>query len=281
MRKILLNIAIYLGGLSRGLIITIGLALVLLVGITEYLIGHGISISIVFLIPVSLIAWYAGRGAGLFIACISATIWLVNDVIAENAYSHTYVPLWNAVVRFGFFIIVVYLLDAFKQEKSSAREDYLTGLGNRRYFYELADNEIMRSRRYHHPLTIAYIDVDEFKFVNDRFGHAEGDDLLKAITRVIIGSIRATDIAARLGGDEFAVLLPESNAEAAMIFFDKLHRRLSKVAQKKAWAVSFSIGVATFIKTPGSSDEMIRIVDRIMYDVKDSGKNLVKYKVLE
>ena len=281
MQKYFMNLVEYLGSRSRTLILSTGLALVLLVGAADYLLGHNVSFFIFYLVPVSLVAWFAGKGPGLFMACICAATWLAADVVSEDPYSPAYVPLWNAAVRMGFFIVTVFLLDAFKREKSYAREDYLTGLGNRRYFFELADNEIIRSKRYAHPFTLAYLDVDGFKTINDRLGHAEGDALLKAIARAISGNIRATDIAARLGGDEFAVLLPESGAEAARKFFDKLHRRLSEVARKNAWPVSFSIGVATFITAPGSSDEMIRIGDNIMYAAKSSGKNTVKYEVLE
>jgi diguanylate cyclase (GGDEF)-like protein len=277
--KSIVDIVEYLGNGSRGSIIALGLGIVLLVGVVDFLIGHGISLSIFYLLPISLVAWFAGRWAGLFLACVSAIIWFIADVVTENSYSRTYVPLWNAIVRLGFFVIVVYLLNAFKREKLFAREDYLTRLGNRRYFFEFAEKEIMRSKRYGHPFTLAYIDIDSFKFINDHFGHAEGDALLKATARSINANIRATDIAARMGGDEFAVLLPESGVDAANKLFDKLHRRLTEFAQKNKWPVSYSIGVAIFIKTPTSVDEMIRIVDRIMYSAKESGKNLVKYEV--
>jgi diguanylate cyclase (GGDEF)-like protein len=152
-------------------------------------------------------------------------------------------------------------------------------LGNRRHFFELAKGEIMRSERYGHPFTLAYIDVDEFKSINDRFGHAEGDALLKSISQSIKSNARATDITARLGGDEFAVLLPESGNESAEPFFNKLHQVLSDVARQNRWPVTFSIGVVTFIDPPESIDEMIRIVDDVMYLVKGSGKNLVRYEM--
>ncbi len=185
------------------------------------------------------------------------------------------------MVRLGFFSIIVFLLNGFKREKSFAREDSLTGLGNRRYFFERTDVEIQRSIRYSHPFSMAYIDIDDFKSVNDRYGHAEGDALLKQVGQAIAGHIRKTDIAARLGGDEFAVLIPESSNEAAKVFFSKLHTFLSGIARGESWPVTFSIGVVTFNKPAESVDEMIRIVDQLMYSAKKSGKNLVKYEVHE
>jgi diguanylate cyclase (GGDEF)-like protein len=109
--------------------------------------------------------------------------------------------------------------------------------------------------------------------------HAEGAAVQARTT--ITGNIRATDTAARLGGDEFAVLLPESDAASVKQFFHKLHRILIDVVQKKNWPVTFSFGVVTFIMPPASIDDMIRIVDRLMYSAKNSGKNLVKYEVFE
>jgi len=258
-----------------------GTILALLVGIPDYFFGSEIGFSMFYLIPVALTSWYAGRTAGILVACVSAATWLTADILSGVSYSSTYIPMWNALVMLTFFIIVAYLLNAFKREKSSAREDYLTGLGNRRHFFELADAEIRRSARYGHAFTLAYIDVDDFKAINDRFGHAEGDALLKSIAVDIQESIRKTDIAARLGGDEFAVLLPESNADTAAGFFDKLHKKISQASWKIGRSVTFSIGVVTFVSFPSSIDEMIKIVDRLMYAAKNSGKNLVKYAVFK
>jgi len=268
-----------LGKQSARFTVVSGAMLCLLIGAADLLVGRTIGISLFYLIPVALTAWYAGRRAGIFIACVSAAIMLAAETASGVSYAGAYVPLWNAVVRLIFFITVAYLLSAFKREKSSARHDYLTGLGNRRHFLELADAEIKRSARYGHAFTLAYIDVDDFKAINDRFGHAEGDALLKTIALDIQANIRETDIAARLGGDEFAVLLPESDPVSAARYFDKLFTSLSQAASLIDRPATFSIGVVTFISPPSSIDEMIKTVDRIMYEAKNSGKNLVKYAV--
>jgi diguanylate cyclase (GGDEF)-like protein len=270
----------YLDKRPRRFFIVTGSLLALLIGIPDYLLGQRIGFSIFYLLPIAVVTWYAGRKAGAFVAAFSAATWLAADLLTGRPYAEAYIPWWNAMVRLGFFFIVVFLLDAFKREKSYAREDYLTGLGNRRHFFEMAETEIRRTRRYGHPFTLAYIDVDDFKTVNDTFGHAEGDELLRTIAGAVSGNIRATDIAARLGGDEFAVLLPESDAASARKFFDKLHRLLTETVLKRDWPVTFSIGVVTFSLPPDSIDEMIRIVDRQMYSAKTDGKNRIKYEVV-
>ncbi len=109
-------------------------------------------------------------------------------------------------------MIVVVILSTLKgvleREKIFARKDFLTGIANRQAFFEFAGIEINRCRRHEYPLTVAYIDCDNFKAINDYFGHQTGDNLLMSVADILQKIIRATDIVARLGGDEFAVLLP-------------------------------------------------------------------------
>ena len=111
-------------------------------------------------------------------------------------------------------------------------------------------------------------------------GHSEGDVLLKSVAEIIHSNVRATDIDARLGGDEFALLLPETGAERAVRFFNKLHHELSKTSVGDR-TVTFSVGVVTFVQPPESIDAMIRTVDRLMYSAKEEGKNLVKFEVID
>ncbi len=257
-----------------------GLIVVVLIGISEYLLGYGVSISIFYLVPISLATWYAGKGTGTIFSFISAGMWFAADELSATPFTKTAVPIWNAAVRLCFFLIFVFLLDGFKREKARAREDHLTGLGNRRKFFELAEAEIKRSLRYGHPFTLAYIDVDDFKSVNDTYGHDVGDTLLKTIGGIIKQNVRTTDIDARLGGDEFAVLLPETGSERAVRFFNKLHQRLSETVVRDR-SITFSVGVITFVKPPESIDKMIRIADQLMYSVKESGKSLVKFNVID
>jgi diguanylate cyclase (GGDEF)-like protein len=281
MREIIIKVVDYLGKRSKRALIAQGAFLAFLISIPDYLLGREIGFSIFYLIPITLTTWFAGRVPGVSVASVSVAVWLGADLLSGGLYAHRFTPFWNVLVRLGLFVIVVLLLDAFKREKSLAREDYLTGLGNRRHFFELAEGEIMRSQRYGHPFTLAYIDVDDFKVINDRFGHAEGDAFLKSVAHIIKSNIRATDVASRLGGDEFAVLLPESGTGPAMKFIDKLHQKLSDAALEGDRPVSFSIGAVTFIKPPDSVDEMIRIVDRLMYSAKAGGKNRVLYESFE
>ena len=182
-----------------------------------------------------------------------------------------------------FFLVFNTVLSTFKnvleREKKEARSDVLTGVANGRFFYELANIEISRASRYKRPFSVAYIDVDNFKVVNDRFGHSVGDSLLRLVAGTIRNNIRESDIIARLGGDEFALMLPETGYESAQTVISRVQKNLLDVMQKNGWPVTFSIGVATFIEPPNSVDEIVKKADELMYSVKNKGKNSIAYEI--
>jgi diguanylate cyclase (GGDEF)-like protein len=231
------------------------LLLLALIGVADHLSGPEIAFAIFYVVPVSLAAWLTGRGAGLLFSLLAATAWYTADRTAGHLYSHEAIPAWNAFTRLALFVIIASLIAAFhaslREERRRARTDGMTGLLNSRAFYEAAHGELERCRRYHHPLSVAYIDLDDFKQINDSLGHTAGDDLLRQTAAVMGSRRRTSDLAARLGGDEFAILLPESDPPAAAQAVDALRRELLSAMRKAGWPVTFSIGVVTFT-TPRS-----------------------------
>jgi diguanylate cyclase (GGDEF)-like protein len=183
----------------------------------------------------------------------------------------------------GSFFILTFILSALKntltQEKELSRIDFLTGLRNRRHFIELIHMEINRARRYEHPFTVVCIDLDNFKTVNDCFGHSTGDILLRLVARTIQQNIRVTDTVARLGGDEFALLLPETGRNVAEAILQKVQRIHSDIMRRHGWPVTLSIGVVTFTSPPSTVDETLRVSDQLMYSAKNNGKNSIQYEV--
>lgn len=169
---------------------------------------------------------------------------------------------------------------ALEKEQNMARIDFLTKVPNRRTFWEGVDTEAKRSRRYGRPMTLAYVDLDNFKQVNDIYGHQVGDDLLRAVAVTMHTIVRSTDLVARLGGDEFALLLPETNGEAANIVVNKIQAALLKAVEEHNWPVTFSFGVVTFNSPLDSVDEMIKRADDLMYEVKRGGKSAVVAEVV-
>ncbi len=254
-------------------------------GIFDYLTGLEISFSIFYLIPVSLAAWFAGSQEGILMAIWSSLVWLVADLLADPAYFRQSVLPLDLGIRLANFLIFVYvshLLAALRvslhREKKSARIDHATGGPNRRSFFESANIEIERARRYQRPFTVAYLDVDDFKKVNDRFGHPTGDLLLQSVARTIKKSIRNVDLMARLGGDEFALFLPETGLEEAKVVGERIREKISALMQEKKWPATLSIGIIHFSNPPANVEEMIKMVDELMYAAKKQGKNAVHFK---
>ncbi|KPL17391.1 MAG: hypothetical protein AMS26_01205 [Bacteroides sp. SM23_62] len=268
---------------DKKLITVAGLILVFLLGYTDYIIGYAFSFSLFYLIPIIIVTWYAGFKIGIFISICSGIAWFFADTLSQPYYSHVLVPYWNAFVRFGIFLVVTTLLAKLKvtldKEKQLARKDVLTQSWNSLAFYELAKNENARALRYNHAITLAYIDLDNFKSVNDQFGHLIGDRLLIEVVQVIHHRIRTSDILARLGGDEFALLLPETDGKAAKYLINRIRRELLAVMKKNDWPVTFSIGMTTFTKPDSSVKEMLQVTDELMYQVKRNKKNDIMHKI--
>ena len=154
-----------------------------------------------------------------------------------------------------------------------ARLDGLTGVMNGHAFEEGAQTILRIAARYGRPTVMGYIDLDNFKSVNDTLVHAEGDHVLRTVASILSKSVRSADLIGRLGGDEFAILLPETTCSGAATMFKNLREGLLKEARERVWPIGFSIGVAVFRTVPSSVDEAIKLADALMYRVKNGGKN--------
>lgn len=278
-----MNLIDHLGRSSKSFLITLGLLIVAVLGAADYLAGPDVSFLVFYIAPIFLAAWFVGRRAGLLMCAASGLSWVVIAELTKGHYPTRVVPYWNVGVQLGFMLILTRITSALKRalehERELARTDYLTGTINRRSFTELAGTEIKRARRHRRSFTVAYLDIDDFKLINDRFGHSAGDALLRAVAETIRANVRTIDMTARLGGDEFAVLLPETAGAAAEVVIRRLRRSLLETARANQWSVTFSIGVVTWDTPPVSVDAMIRAADRMMYAAKSSGKNSIRHQV--
>lgn len=268
---------------SRTLVFILGFSVVALLGAVYYFFGTGISSALFFVIPIVFVSWYAGKWPGVIISFLSAASLMVADAV--NGFPDTRVPVvvWNGLAPLGFFLIFIVLLanlkTAFMKEEKMSRTDPLTGLLNRRYFKELAGEEIERCRRYGHPFSLAYMDLDNFKEVNDTHGHDTGDRVLETTSDLFKRNLRSTDHIARLGGDEFAILLPEAGAEAGALVMLKIRDLFLDKMRENGWPVTISIGLVTYTHPPDSVQDMLRDADGEMYTVKNDGKNDIRQEV--
>ena len=269
----------YLERRSPGTIFLICLVLTGLLSIGDYLTGPEISFSIFYVLPIAIAAWYGSRTVGILIAVVVAATLNIVELMSGVVYSHPLIVYWNSVASFGIVLILAYLFSDIRERLHKEREiadtDSLTGTFNRRRFYLHVENEIQRASRYGHPFSIAYIDLDNFKTVNDSYGHPVGDDLLRTVGRVMAGHARETDITARLGGDEFAILFVETGLEEAANAFGKIHSRLLAAMRRSGWPVTFSIGMVTYENAPVDVRQVLKQADETMYAAKRSGKDRV------
>ena len=262
----------------------VGFILIGCIGWLDLVTGYELAFSLFYLLPILLLTWLGNRHLGLIAALVSALVWLAADLGAGHAYLHPLVPIWNALIGFSFFIIFILLSSEVKRllayERNLARTDYLTGAVNLRCFTELVRMEMDRFQRYEHPFTVVYIDLDNFKVVNDEFGHAAGDQVLRTIVNCANQHLRRIDVVARLGGDEFALLLPETNEKSAQVALTHMQRVFLTEMQNCNWPITLSVGALTCMATtPPTIAELLKITDELMYTAKESGKNTIKSAV--
>ena len=265
--------------------ISVSGVLVLLLALIDHNTGFEISFSIFYLVPVSIVSWYQNKSAGIYIALLSSCAWYIVDSSSGHVYTSNIIPIWNAAVRLGFFVWTVFLLSTLKvrlkNEEKLARTDHLTGIMNASAFKESTNIYFDLAKRHNQAVTLGYIDLDNFKSVNDRHGHSEGDRVLKKVAMELKESIRSVDLVSRLGGDEFAVLLQDTDLNGAKIVFGKLRERLQEVVERERWPVGFSMGIAAFTRIPDVVDNAVKAADALMYRVKSSGKNGIVFQTID
>ncbi len=256
---------------------------ILVIGSVDYLSGVELRVFPLYYGPISLVAWYRGRSGALIAAVLSAVSWSASNFLAGLQFSSAGIWVANSLLQGTSFAVVGLLIAtlraALMRERGLSRIDPLTSLLNSRAFYEEAGRLLAVCQRKGRPITVAYIDLDDFKTVNDRQGHQAGDDLLRAAAEILHASIRPSDLAARLGGDEFAVLLSEVDSQNAAATLERLRSLLADTFTSPPGPVTVSIGGVTFLTPPDSVEEMVQRADSQMYRAKREGKNRVHLDV--
>jgi len=273
---LLLGRSIPIKELSRGskiLLFAAMLVVILMVGIVDYVTGSELAFSIFYLFPVGIVAWYVGWEAGVTASVASGIVWYLADTFSRGEpYPAPFVPAWNTGVRVLTFLIVTVLItilhDTLKRESLNARVDPLTGAANSRAFYEATEMQISLLKRYQRPFSILYMDIDNFKHINDERGHSAGDTALQDLVSTLKQNLRMADTITRFGGDEFAILLAEADAGAAEVVSSRIQ---SAIRTKLPYTCS--MGVFTCSSPPRSVDELVEQVDNLMYEAKRAGKD--------
>jgi len=173
--------------------------------------------------------------------------------------------------------IAVQNAQLFAQVQELATRDPLTGVFNRRHFFQLASSELERAARYRHPVSLLMLDADYFKRINDTYGHLAGDQVLQAITARCREALREIDVVARYGGEEFLVLLPETGPADALLVAERLRERIGREPVSTDVGpvdVRVTLGVASYEQgQPGTVDQLLDRVDKALYAAKGAGRN--------
>jgi len=205
-------------------------------------------------------------------------------VLASFSLEHASMTAYFVLIGCIFGLVhggYIHIISRLHEEVSIlAITDELTSLFNRRYFMNRLNQELARSRRYGHKLSLMMIDLDFFKGYNDMHGHQAGDELLKALASCFRSLVRGSDWAARYGGEEFVIVMPETNREQTIALAERICAGIARYPftygeQQPGGKVTVSIGTAEFPSDADSLGDLIRKADQAMYRAKETGRNRV------
>jgi len=262
----------------------VAVATIVLLGVVRHTTDAEFAFASAAIIPVFMVTWSGGFRHGFAAALLAAGMWVATDVVNAADNARSMLAVFNGLIRLATYSFVAYLTARVRtlllREIELSSRDALTGLLNRRALLAAANVEVMRARRYEKPMAVVFVDLDEFKKLNDRRGHDAGDAALQAAASVLARILRATDMVARIGGDEFAVVLPEIDVGAASEAGRKISDALG-AALAPYPPVAASLGVAWFRQPKKDFDAMLKDADALMYEAKKAGKGRTSIRRFE
>lgn len=264
------------------------LPFVALVGLVDHATGP-VAMSLLYYVPIVATAWLSGLWPSLTIAVASGvSLHWVALLQAEQAGPVIY---WNSFTRgvtflaLGAFVALLrrdrdrldelnrLLQGALENEAELARTDALTGISNGRAFRETLTRELARSQRAQEPIAVGYLDLDNFKTINDRFGHDEGDRVLCRVADALVSSVRVVDLAARIGGDEFVIAISSPSDSSCETVGRRVLESLRAIAADyPGTGFGATIGFAFFETPPADVEVLLKRADDAMYELKATGK---------
>ena len=282
----------------RPLVTVAALAAVVVIGWINYVVPPDVGLTLVYLGPIVVAGWWTTGRQTMLVAGAAALVVLVADLASRTDPAFGVVA-WNASSKLVIFLVVglgvtrmrrtqetlagatAHLARLVERERTLALTDALTSLPNFRAFRRQVRAEVARRQRQGGPVVLAYLDLDNFKLVNDLHGHAAGDDLLRQIGTLLQSGVRPGDVVARVGGDEFAVVFADCRLEDA----ERVARRLIDAVRAAGRrypraGVTASVGVACFEAAPRDEEEALRLADDAMYEAKAGGKSRVVTRVI-
>lgn len=247
------------------------IAITAAIGCIDYVTGADVYVTSLYFVPLAIAGWRLGRTGALLTAMMAVLVWFLAMYFTAPHYS-LYVWLANILSQiiafFTLALLVASLSESLERERNLSRTDYLTGLKNRRAFIEHASVALSICGRHGHPAALAYIDLNNFKQINDNLGHDQGDLILATFGRLIGACSRESDIAARLGGDEFAIFLPETNAENALALLERIRDAFAESDVGRNSGVTASMGLVIDQTARHALSDLLKYADQQMYEAK-------------
>jgi len=235
-------------------------------------------LGILYVIPVLLAASYDGLGWGISFALATALLRFGVGIDQMPLETTLQVRILNEAAYLAVVGVAIAGLSQLRRTQAQlqllATHDPLTTVLNARAFASQVAQELGRNRRYGRPLALIYLDLDDFKKVNDAHGHATGDAVLRLVADAMRSAVRQADVVGRLGGDEFGVLMPETDGTLAHAVATRLAAGIRTVFRGTP-SVTASVGVVAVSGTEAGSDELLRKADQAMYEAKRAGKDRV------
>jgi diguanylate cyclase (GGDEF)-like protein len=272
-----ISLWIWRGATRRHPLLTALLVTVLVVPL-DYVSGTDLRLFPLYFIPLSLVAGSHSTRQALATAVALAGVWAASNYNPANPT----VYVGNIASQLAAFVVVALLVNSHKSradvQQQLASTDPLTGLLNSRAFFAAANRELAVQRRKLYPLTMAYLDVDDFKQINTTLGHMGADGVLRDTAQAMRRSLRQTDLIGRVGGDEFAILLPDTAAEPAFATLERLRLAVLHINEGRNTKITVSLGAVVFEQAAESVNTMLEVSDRLMYEVKGKSKDRVEVR---
>ncbi|MBI2213391.1 MAG: diguanylate cyclase [Acidobacteria bacterium] len=271
-----------------GWMLAVALPFVAMIGVIDHATGP-VAMSLLYYVPVVSVAWFSGMWPSILTAVVAGTS--LHWVALLQAANPTPVVYWNSFTRgvtflaLGVFVALLRrdrdrldelnrrLSVALESEAGLARTDALTGISNGRAFRETLARELARAQREGERIAIAYLDLDNFKKINDAFGHDEGDRVLCRAADALIESVRIVDLAARIGGDEFVIAVASPSEATCDAVGSRVLEKLSVIAADyPGTGFGATMGFALFEDPPADVEVLLKRADDVMYELKAKGK---------
>jgi len=265
------------GAFNPRVVFIVCILLMLLIYITDLNTGTKVIFSVLYIFPLAVIALQSNRLSESIVGVVVSSA--LQFVTFLNFHVNGTSLVIDSVVAIAASTLTIFLARSLRKNQLEimvlANQDALTGLSNRRSFEAQIDLEISRQLRYGGFFSLAIIDLDNFKQVNDLQGHQAGDDVLKLFAEILRDCTRQSDSIVRLGGDEFAILMPNTRKIEGDLLCQKLNEEIKRKMSNAGFDITSSIGIATFDQAPESRSKAMQLADRAMYEAKNQGKGRV------